>query len=208
MQGVAGIGGGHRQAAGEAQLDAAQRLALVAPGERHVPQEGSAGVPGVALNAAVAVACVRTGRAPRHGSRAVQGANHAALLAVVDLEHATATVGQRGGVDREPLRQQGLEVEVAGAVAGLVDAPRVGRAVGLADVVHQDETPVVLRVARRRVPAPRFNGCIVENLQVGLPAAELGHVPAAPHQFQVALPAGGALPLPAAGTAHNIGSGR
>ena len=38
VQGVAGIGGGDRQAAGEAQLDPAQRLALVAPGERHVPQ--------------------------------------------------------------------------------------------------------------------------------------------------------------------------
>ena len=205
VQGVTRIGGGDRQAAGEAQLDSAQRLAAVAPGQRHPPQTGSRAVAvgdrpghrhGAAGSHAALSACTAC-RARRHGSRAVQGAGHSTRFAVVDLEHSAGPSRLLGGGYRESLREQRLEVEVAGAVAGLVHAPGRGRAVGLADVVHQDEAPVVLGVARRRVPAPRLHRRVVEDLQVGLAAAELGHVPAAPHQLQVALPGGGAHPPPA-----------
>ena len=200
VQGIAGSGGGDRQAAGEAQLDAAQRLAAVAPGKRHPPQAGT-GSGAVGSFAAVAAACTAS-RAWRHGSRAVQGAGRSSRRTVVDLEHPAGPSRLRGGGDREPLGEQRLEVEVAGAVAGRVDASRIGRAVGLADVVHQDEAPVVLGIARRGVPAPRLHRRVVEDLQVGLAAAKLGHVPAAPHQLQVALPGGGAHPPPAVAAAH------
>ena len=181
MQGMARMRGGDRQAAGEQQLDPAQRRPPVAPGDRHAPQVGGAW---------------------RDRGVAIERADHPAPAAVAYLEDTAGAAGALRGGHGEPFRQQRLEVEVARAVSRFVDAPRARGAVGLADVVDQDEAPVILRIAGRGVPPPRFHGSVVEYLQVRLPAAELRHVPAAPHQLQVAFAGGGPHPFPAGGAVH------